>query len=172
MPISGNTQPCALFSSPSQPREMSLSPPSLENLRHGVASLCDLAHHILNSHPTLACDVQDNISDTPTELPSLGRGVTGVDSSSPSITSSDGSLEDFCRFPDLQNNPPIDSVILADDAFWDIGDLHQPVQQDDDLANSRPFILILNLFCRCPVTPPIIIKNPERGLAAGIEILK
>ncbi|OJD21880.1 hypothetical protein ACJ73_06780 [Blastomyces percursus] len=116
---------------------MSLPPPSSENLRHGVSSLCDLAHHTLNSHPTPARDVQDNISDTPTELPPLGRGATGVDSSSPSIASSDGSLEDFYRLPDLQNNIPIDPAILADDAPWDIIDLHQPVQQGDDLANPK-----------------------------------
>ncbi|EEH39764.2 hypothetical protein PAAG_01953 [Paracoccidioides lutzii Pb01] len=137
VPISGNTQPCALLSSPSQPREMSLPPPSSENLRHGVSSLCDLAHHTLNSHPTSARDIQDNISDTPTELPPLGRGATGTDSSSLSKTSSDGSLEDFCRLLDLQNNIPIDPVILADNAPWDISDLHQPVQQGDDLANPK-----------------------------------
>ncbi|EEH42588.2 uncharacterized protein PADG_07408 [Paracoccidioides brasiliensis Pb18] len=127
VPISGNTQPCAPLSSPSQPGEMSRPPPSSENPRHGVASLCDLAHHIRNSHPTPACDVQDSISDTPTEPPPLGRGATGADSSSPNITSSDGSLEDFCRLPDLQNNIPIDPAILADDAPWDIGDLHLPI---------------------------------------------
>ncbi|KAL2366234.1 hypothetical protein RJZ56_000882 [Blastomyces dermatitidis] len=137
VPISGNTQPCAPLSSPSHPREMSIPPPSSENPRHRVSSLCDLAHHIPNSHPTSARDVQHDISDAPTELPPLGGSAAGADSSSPSITSSDGSLEDFFRLPDLQNNIPIDPAILADDAPWDISDLHQPVQQGDDLASPK-----------------------------------
>ncbi|OJD17935.1 hypothetical protein ACJ73_08759 [Blastomyces percursus] len=106
VPISGNTQPCAPLNSPSQPREMSTPPPSSQNPRHGVSSLCDLAHHTRNSHPTPARDVQDSISDTPTELPPLWRGTTGA-------------------------------AILADDAPCDVGDLHQPVQQGDDLANPK-----------------------------------
>ncbi|OAX81890.1 hypothetical protein ACJ72_03758 [Emergomyces africanus] len=69
VPISGNTQPCASLSFPSQPGEMFIPPPGSKNPRHGVSSLCDLAHHTLNSHPTPARDVQDNISDMPTELP-------------------------------------------------------------------------------------------------------
>ncbi|TPX23319.1 hypothetical protein DIZ76_012648 [Coccidioides immitis] len=116
---------------------MSIPPPSLENPQHGISSLCDLAHHTRNSHPTPAHDVQDNISDTLTKLSPLGRGTTGAGSSSPSITSSDGSLEDFFRLPDLQNNIPIDPAILANNAPWDISDLHQPVQQGDDLANPK-----------------------------------
>ncbi|OJD23060.1 hypothetical protein ACJ73_05595 [Blastomyces percursus] len=120
---------------------MSIPPPSSENPRHRVSSLCDLAHHTRSLHPILARDVQDDTSDTPTELPPLGRGSTGTGSSSPSITrsdgSSDGSLEDFFRLPDLQNNIPIDPAILADDAPWDISDLHQPVQQGDDLASPK-----------------------------------
>ncbi|EDN10538.1 predicted protein [Histoplasma mississippiense (nom. inval.)] len=140
---------------------MSIPPPSSENPRHRVSSLCDLAHHTPNSHPTPARDVQDDISDTPTELPPLGRGAIGADSSSPSIASSDGSLEDFFRLPDLQNNIPIDPAILADDAPWDISDLHQPVQQGDDLANPKAIY-------RYPV-PPLSMScdNPNHHRGSG-----
>ncbi|OJD11321.1 hypothetical protein AJ78_07883 [Emergomyces pasteurianus Ep9510] len=117
VPISSDVQPCSPLSSLSQSRKVSIPSPSSKNPRHGVSSLHEPAHHTSNSHLTSFCDVRGNISDTPIELPPLGRGATGADPSSPSVTSSD--------------------AILVDDAFWGTSDLRWPVQQGDDLASSK-----------------------------------
>ncbi|EDN02512.1 predicted protein [Histoplasma mississippiense (nom. inval.)] len=137
VPISSDVQPCSPLSSPSQSRKMSIPSPSSKNPRHGVSSLHEPAHHTSNLHPTSSRDIRGNISDTPIELPPLGRGATGADPSSPSVTSSDGSLEDFFGLPDLQNTIPIDPAILADDASWATSDLRRLAQQGDDLASPK-----------------------------------
>lgn len=150
VPTSSNTQLCSPLSSSSQPQELCMPPLKSEKPRPDAVPLDDQAPHALNSHPTSVHDVQDVISDAPTELPPLEGGAIEAGSPSTGISCSDGSLEDFFRPTDLQNDISIDSDILADDASWGISDLHQPFQQFDDFASLKAICLYSeppSMFC-------------------------
>ncbi|KAL5335618.1 hypothetical protein BJX70DRAFT_311343 [Aspergillus crustosus] len=83
----------------------------LETLKHDKNPK-DSAPHIFKPDIISSCDPQDNTS-IPTEPP-LFWGDSAEDGLlSPSISSSDDSLEEFLRLPVIQDDIPINPVILA-----------------------------------------------------------
>ncbi|GMG38900.1 unnamed protein product [Aspergillus oryzae] len=156
MNISTNTQPGTPLSSQSQPRGISIPPPNTpysEKPKHATASPPDPAPHTSNSDGTSPYDFQD-ITDTPIEPPFFWEDTVMGGPSSPSMSSSDDSLKEFFRLPDIQNDIPIDPLILANDGPWEASDLHQPVLQDDSLIVSET-------ICPYPEPPPILHHVPD-----------
>ncbi|OJJ65460.1 hypothetical protein ASPBRDRAFT_675413 [Aspergillus brasiliensis CBS 101740] len=142
---------------PHKPRNDSL-PSTLPSPKHRLparppAGICvhistDTQPFTLNSQPP------------PRELP-FREDTAGEGQSSPSI-SSDATLEEFFRLPGLQNNIPIDPVILADNTPWEeASGLHQPIQQCDGL-------MIPETICPSP-EPPTLCDAPNhlRGSSEG-----
>lgn len=117
--ISANTQPCTELSSQSQPPELSVPEPNTcpENPEHGTTSPHNSAPHISDPDPIPRCDLQDDTS-IPIEPPAFRGDIPENDLLSPSISSSDDSLEESFRLRDTQNDIPIDPVILANHWPW------------------------------------------------------
>ncbi|KAB8215117.1 hypothetical protein BDV33DRAFT_195537 [Aspergillus novoparasiticus] len=154
--ISTNTQPGTPLSSQSQPRGISIPPPntpSSEKPKHATASPPDPAPHTSNSDEISPYDFQD-ITETPIEPPFFREDTVEDGPSSPSMSSSDDSLKEFFRLPDIQNDIPIDPLILANDGPWEASDLHQTVLQDDSLIVSET-------ICPYPEPPPILHHVPD-----------
>ncbi|KAE8334489.1 hypothetical protein BDV24DRAFT_156818 [Aspergillus arachidicola] len=110
------------------------------------------APHTSNSDE-ISYDFQD-ITDTPIEPPFFREDTVEDGPSSPSMSSSDDSLKEFFRLPDIQNGIPIDPLILANDGILETSDLHQPVLQDDSL-------IISETICPYPEPPPILHHIPD-----------
>jgi hypothetical protein len=161
--ISTNTQPRTPLSSQFQPQEISVPPlntPYSENPKQGTTSPHDPAPHTSNSDPISPCDFQE-ITDIPIEPPFFrGEDIAEDGLPSPSISSSDDSLEEFFRLPGLQSNIPIDPVILANDGPWGASDLHQTVPQGDSL-------IISETICPYPEPPPVLHNAPDHHRDSG-----
>ena len=136
--INANTQLCTSSSSQSQPLEISVPEQNtyLETPEHGTTSPHDSAPHFSDPHSNSCCNIQDD-TDIPIKLPTFWRDLVDNVLSSPSISSSDDSLEELFRFPDAQDNIPIDPAILANHWSWKDGSLHQFVPQADSSINSE-----------------------------------
>lgn len=148
---SANAQPRIPLTSQFQPRQTSKPQPNTysENPKYGVASPHDSAPYISDLGPIPRCDLKDD-TGIPIEPPAF-RGDFAEDGlSSPSISSSDDSLEEFFRLPDAQNDIPIDPVILA--GPWEESDHQQPVPQAESLINSEPTY---------PDPPPVLHSPPD-----------
>lgn len=92
--ISANTQPCTSSSSQSQPLEISVPEQNTypETPEHSTTSPHDSAPHLSDPDPISRCDIQDD-TDIPIEPPAF-RGDSAENAlSSPTISSSDDSLE-------------------------------------------------------------------------------
>nr|KMM66937.1 hypothetical protein CPAG_03273 [Coccidioides posadasii RMSCC 3488] len=101
--------------------------PSSESPERGPSYPHDPLQVIPNSPRIVACNTQDPTTP-PDELPPLEEGATGPGPSSPSTTSSDGSLEGFPSLPVLQNDNhiPIDPAILANGRPWEASSAVRP----------------------------------------------
>ena len=148
--ISANTQPCTPSISQSQPLEISVPEQNAcpETPEHGITSPHDSAPHLPDPDPIPRCDIQDD-TDISVEPPSFRGDSAENGLSSPSISSSDDSLEEFFRLPDAQDDIPINPAILANHWPWEDGNLQQSVPQADILINSER-------TCSYPDPPPIL----------------
>lgn len=148
--ISANSQPCT------PPRQISIPQPNTysENPKHGAASPHDLAPHISDPNPIPNRDPQDDTS-IPIEPPTF-RGDFAEDGlSSPSLSSSDDSLEEFFRPPDTQDDIPINPLILANHGPWEDSDLQESVPQADSLIDQ-------GTTCPYPDPPTVLHSPPDR----------
>ena len=59
------------------------------------------------------------------------------------------------NMPGIQNNIPIDPLILADNGPWEAGDLRQPSLQSDSPTVSE-------MICPYPDPPPIFCDAPDQ----------
>ncbi|KAL4997895.1 hypothetical protein BDV10DRAFT_194731 [Aspergillus recurvatus] len=114
----------------------------------------DLAPHLKDVDMTSRCGLQDN-TGIPTEPPSLVQGDSAeAGLSSPSVSGSDDSLEEFFRLPDAQDDTPIDPVILADYGSWEDVNLQLSVPEvNDSLIDS-------GTICLYPDPPPVLSSPP------------
>ncbi|KAL4866862.1 hypothetical protein BDV12DRAFT_187077 [Aspergillus spectabilis] len=114
----------------------------------------DLAPHIKEADTISRCDFQDS-TGTPTEPPSLFRRDSAeAGLSSPSVSGSDYSLEEFFRLSDAQDNPPIDPAILADHGLWEDVNLQLSVPEG---AGS---LIDSGTICSYPDPPPVLHSPP------------
>src|SRR5699024_610087 len=113
----------------------------------------DSAPHFSDPDPIPRCDIQDD-TDIPIKPPAF-RGDSAENAlSSPSISSSDDSLEEFFRLPDAQDDIPIDPAILSNHLPWEDGSLQQSVPQADSFINSE-------MTCSYPDPPPVLHSPPS-----------
>ena len=153
--ISANTQLCTSSSPQSQPLEISVPEQNTypETPEHGTTSPHDSAPHFSDPDPIPRCDIQDD-TDIPIEPPAF-RGDSAKNAlSSPSISSSDDSLEEFFRLPDAQDDIPVDPAILANHWPWEDGSFQQSVPQADSFINSET-------TCSYPDPPPVLHRPPN-----------
>ena len=155
MHVSGNTRPSTPSSSQSQPLEISVPEQNtcLETPEHRMVSPHDSAPHFPDPNPIPRCDIQDD-TDIPIELPTFRRDSVDNVLSSPSISSSDDSLEEFFRLPHAQDDIPIDPEILANHWPWEDGNLQQSVPHADSFINSET-------TCSYPDPPPVLHRPPN-----------
>ncbi|ODM19086.1 hypothetical protein SI65_05703 [Aspergillus cristatus] len=59
------------------------------------------------------------------------------------------------NMPGIQNDIPIDPLILADNGPWEAGDLHQPSPQSDSPTVSE-------MLCPYPDPPPVFCDAPDQ----------
>ncbi|EFW16402.1 hypothetical protein D8B26_005740 [Coccidioides posadasii str. Silveira] len=157
MSFSTNTKPYTPSASQSQARG-SIPPPSMpssESPERGPSYPHDPLQVIPNSPRIVACNTRDPTTP-PDELPPLEEGATGPGPSSPSTTSSDGSLEGFPSLPVLQNDNhiPIDPAILANGRPWEASELLPSFWQGNSPAIPEAHCPYpeppLSRFCRAP----------------------
>ncbi|KOC10145.1 hypothetical protein AFLA70_213g001551 [Aspergillus flavus AF70] len=153
--VSANTQPCTPSSSQTQTRETSVPGPESntvsEEPKYGATSPRDLMPHIPAPGPIPRCGPRDNTSIS-TEPPAFQGDYAEYTLSSPSISSSDDSLEEFLRLPDAQDNIPIDPVILANHGSWEETDLQSSTSWVESLISPEA-------ACQYP-DPPAILHGP------------
>ncbi|OJD27051.1 hypothetical protein ACJ73_01557 [Blastomyces percursus] len=146
---SQHDSPCSTLPPPSitSLQDHRLNTPSSESPEHGPSYPHDPAHLTPNSPRIAACNTQDPNARSD-ELPPLKGGAAGPGPSSPSTTSSDGSLEEFLRLPVLpnDNNIPIDPAILADDRPWETSELLPSFWQGNSPATPK---------ANCPYPEPL-----------------
>ncbi|KAL5333657.1 hypothetical protein BJX70DRAFT_392006 [Aspergillus crustosus] len=114
----------------------------------------DLAPHIKEADTISRSYFQDS-TGTPTEPPSLFRRDSAeAGLSSPSVSGSDDSLEEFFKLSDAQDNPPIDPAILADHGLWEDVNLQLSVPE---VAGS---FIDSGTICSYPDPPPVLHSPP------------
>ncbi|KAL4748275.1 hypothetical protein BDW72DRAFT_205788 [Aspergillus terricola var. indicus] len=155
MNVSANSQPHTPPSSETQIQEIS----RLESEQSSFSEISDYdtasrnsVPHVPAADPNHCCNSQDD-TETPAEPPAFRGDYTASDLSSPSISSSNDSIEEFLRLPEAQdNNIPIDPVILADLEGWEDLDLQPHAPQADSLITTEK---------ACPYPdPPTILYSP------------
>lgn len=155
MHISANTRLSTPSSSQSQTLEISVPEQNtcLETPEHRMVSPHDSAPHFPDLDSIPCCDIQDN-TDIPIEPPTFWGDSADNGPSSPSISSSDDSLEEFFRLPHAQEDIPINPEILANYWPWEDGNLQQSVPQADSFINSET-------TCSYPDPPPVLHRPPN-----------
>ncbi|KAL4759744.1 uncharacterized protein BDW70DRAFT_78109 [Aspergillus foveolatus] len=155
MNVSASSQPCTPSNSQTQIREISRleseqsSRP--ETSEYDTASRNSVPH-IPAADPNHHCNPQDD-TETPAELLAFRGDYTARGLSSPSISSSNDSIEEFLRLPEAQdNNIPIDPVILADLEGWEDLDLQPHAPQADSLITTEK-------ACPYPDPPTILYSQ-------------
>ncbi|KAL4954946.1 hypothetical protein BDW69DRAFT_130917 [Aspergillus filifer] len=109
----------------------------------------NLVPHLQDVDMISRCELQDN-TGTPTKPPSLNQGDSGEASlSSPSVSGSDDSLEEFFRLPDAQEDTPIDPAMLAHYGSWENVNLQPSVPE---VADS---LIDFGTICSYPDPPPV-----------------
>ncbi|KAL3470248.1 hypothetical protein BJX99DRAFT_52329 [Aspergillus californicus] len=142
-------------SSQSQPRDTTAPEPhTYSEIPKHDKNPNDLAPHLRDADMISRRDLRVN-TDTPTEPPSLVLGDSvEVNLSSPSVSGSDDSLEEFFRLPVIQDDTPIDPAILADYGSWEDVNLQLSVPEvADSLIDSRT-------ICSYPDPPPVLYSPP------------
>ena len=155
MNVSANSQPHTPSSSETQKREIS----RLESEQSSFPEISEYDTASRNSVPHFpaadanhCCNSQGN-TESPAEPPAFRGDYTASGLSSPSISSSNDSIEEFLRLSEAQgDNIPIDPVILADIEGWEDLDLQPHAPQADTLITTEK---------ACPYPdPPTILYSP------------
>ena len=155
MHINANTQVCTSSSSQSKPLEISVPEQNTypETPDHSTTSPHDSAPHFSDPDPIPCCNIQDNTA-IPIKPPAFWGDSAENSLSSPSISNSDDSLEEFFRLPDAQDYIPIHPAILSNHWPWEDGSLQQSVSQADSSINSET-------TCSYPDPPPVLHSPPN-----------
>ncbi|BCR92561.1 uncharacterized protein ACHE_80461S [Aspergillus chevalieri] len=141
-----------------------------ETPEHSTTSPHDSAPHFSDLDPISRCDIQDD-TDIPIEPPAFWGDSAENALSSPSISSSDDSLEEFFRLPDAQDDIPSTRQSLATTGLGRMAASsnlsHKPTTSS--IQRRLAHILTLHPFFTAHLT---IIEVPVKRLVARMVMLK